>query len=281
MSGLFTRLARRARGADLGAVRLLVPTPYEADSPRTELTDERAGESVAAEPAGTEAVMATRHGSPERNEVPGGDATGVEALVSSRAPSPSQSTTTPSPAGFERESVETKAREPARIHVEGHAVRPVRLRLPSREPLGSERAAHAVHDDASPSLPRGRGGGTPGSTAWVSRDDAVPRARLDEQGSTARDTDTSDDPPLLAPVPRRRSSTADLRGDTDHSGNRVVSEPRPQADARPVVRVTIGRIDVRGPSPSPQTPRPAPARHQPLGLDEYLRRRDQSGGGSP
>jgi hypothetical protein len=91
------------------------------------------------------------------------------------------------------------------------------------------------------------------------------------------------DAPLLGPVPRSRPPAraapgGERRERRDRSPPAAASGDT--AEPRPVVRVTIGRIDVRGAPASAPPARPGPVRHQPLGLDEYLRRRDQPPGGS-
>jgi hypothetical protein len=91
--------------------------------------------------------------------------------------------------------------------------------------------------------------------------------------------DDDEDRPLLDPErgPRRRA-----RDDrTSPAARRAAPRATPlDPEARPVVRVTIGRIDVRS-APTPASPpAPRPARHQAMGLDEYLRRRDGRDGGA-
>jgi hypothetical protein len=49
--------------------------------------------------------------------------------------------------------------------------------------------------------------------------------------------------------------------------------PRPP-DSRPVIHVTIGRVEVRAVQPQPAPQRPAPPRPK-LTLEEYLRQRDK------
>jgi hypothetical protein len=48
-------------------------------------------------------------------------------------------------------------------------------------------------------------------------------------------------------------------------------------DAEPVVHITIGRIEVKAAAEPAPAPRRGPQRRQPLGLDEYLRRRSAGG----
>jgi hypothetical protein len=51
-----------------------------------------------------------------------------------------------------------------------------------------------------------------------------------------------------------------------------------ETGARPCVRPTIGRVDVRAASPVAAPARPTPVRQNPMGLDDYLRRRDDQDG---
>jgi hypothetical protein len=76
-------------------------------------------------------------------------------------------------------------------------------------------------------------------------------------------------PPTWEPTP---SPTAD---DGEH-GQRVEKEV-------PVIRISIGRIEVRSTPPVPTRPEPAPTeRRTPLlPLDEYLERRNRRNGGRP
>jgi hypothetical protein len=61
-----------------------------------------------------------------------------------------------------------------------------------------------------------------------------------------------------------------------HDWNRAPQSPGPE----PVINITIGRIDVRAGSASEGERRAKPASRggpEPLGLNEYLRRREQRG----
>ncbi len=65
----------------------------------------------------------------------------------------------------------------------------------------------------------------------------------------------------------------------EHSPARSPYPAEGEPDAPPVVKVTIGRIEVRAVTPNPPKPRPAaPVRRPSLSLGDYLKRR---GGGRP
>jgi hypothetical protein len=100
------------------------------------------------------------------------------------------------------------------------------------------------------------------------------------EAAAARTDDTLPRPdakqlrPAIAPVPTDPATTREATGSSPNGGH-VLSDS-PAADASPVIRVSIGRIEVRGPMPRPRQPASVERPVEPppkLTLDEYLQQR--------
>jgi hypothetical protein len=110
----------------------------------------------------------------------------------------------------------------------------------------------------------------------VEDSDAAAAPRRDPHQGRARDTaeaarvDVAPERALLVPQPRTETRVV-----TGIEPRRIVQAPSPaaEADDRPTVRVTIGRVEVRAVMPPP----PAPAKSAPatprLSLGDYLKQR--------
>lgn len=264
MSGLFSRLAERALGAEVGAARLRVATPYEPDGgepPVPELAVEGAAPEADAPRLARGPAALTRKAS-------------VPVVPAARA------LTTPSVAAPAVETTAATAPQPTPALVDDVGAAAPAWRAAAAPAADGERVSvEPATSRTSPALPASTVPRARAAAAELApRDDLAPRPRTDPGEADGRrrtvdDPAAVDDAPLLPAAPRSERF-APAPGPAS-SERRVASEPAP----RPVVRVTIGRIDVRGAAPvAPAPSRPAPARHQPLPLDEYLRRRDRGGG---
>jgi len=314
VSGLFTRLARKARGGDIGAARLLVPTPFEAEAPAVaaDVTAELGGAPVTARgPASAAALAAARGSHRERDEqrsdreprwssqqagTVAADRQSAATLVGAASPEAAESGSAPAeaedgvlvvrnrletapvaarPASPHRHEATADATAPAGgVHAEERATSTgalVDVAAPEQRIVAARPASPRRHEAAADATAPARG---------VHAEERAPEQRIDDPRIAADDLVLADDAPLLGPVPRSRPPARTPRGGDRRDRNQPAAAGGETAEPRPVVRVTIGRIDVRG-TPAPASPvRPAPVRHQPLGLDEYLRRRDQPPGGS-
>ena len=85
--------------------------------------------------------------------------------------------------------------------------------------------------------------------------------------------------PIQAQAPPKPGETADARMSAPvTSAIRLATDPAVVREPPPVIRITIGRVDVRAIMPSPPVERPksAPPRSA-LSLDDYLKRRGEGG----
>jgi hypothetical protein len=253
-------MARRARGGDPAAARIVVPTPYEAAPPP------EVGADDARHPAqGSEA--STRNADPATVARP---ARGADPTVPARVTATAVSTRTPDPARDTRSPIETTV-APATVarSVSDHAGEtrgggPFARPSPAG-PSSPDSPLRSASRSAAPALD--------GPTTSAVGDEAAAPEVANTDPAVA-----TDDDPLLDPVAPRAAPPRGPRGarmtpsPSQHAGTHVDA-------VRPVVRVTIGRVDVRGVPAAATAPRAAPARHTPMPLDEYLRRRDTPGGG--
>lgn len=281
MSGLFTRLARKARGGDIGAARLLVPTPFEADAPPAEPAGELDGWPVAtARGPASAAAMAVRR--LERDEERHG---GTPLRVP--GPSSPSAITASAAVGRGAEALDPKDGPHVQRVIDDISVGAGRHVQQVAESRAAESRGSVSMADDGTLLSRQHTETAAAVSRSASSDRlaaeptaAGPMQRLDDPRIAPSDAEPTDDAPLLGPVPRSRLPASASRSGDRHDRSHAIADADHGADARPVVRVTIGRIDVRGTPPAAAPSRPAAVRHQPLGLDEYLRRRDLPGGGS-
>jgi hypothetical protein len=263
VSGLFSRLAARARGTEVGAVRPLVPSPFEPET--SEFTERVEAPGLLPGPA---------HG-------PVGSTAGTP-LLARRALEPSASL----PRAGEQRPLQTSREAEQREAIAGSVAQAGSSERVAEAHESATRVDHAVAvagPDQPPSVHAGRS--RPHSR--VAAADSVARNREHAAGeprgalesreavdspAEPRVSDWSDEP-LLPAAGRSAARPREVASAVRSSAS---SEVPPAA---PIVRVTIGRIDVRTAAPAP-APRPAVNRHAPLALDDYLRRRDEPGRGS-
>lgn len=128
-----------------------------------------------------------------------------------------------------------------------------------------------------PDTPQGHARPLPATTDEERRDAGHPRRPVRPTPSTPAEPERR---PAAVAVPAR-DRTLPQEGRPD-GGARTVSRPEqglvpPPTPLAPVVRITIGRVEVRSgrsEAPRPEVPTPAPRRTPRLTLSEYLDRRD-------
>ena len=158
-----------------------------------------------------------------------------------------------------------------------HAVRPA-LAAPTRVDTGP-----LPRPDHEPPArrPTPRDGGRPTSPADMLRADesTVPDATRAEAVLQAPPSPPQEPPPYVEPlVPREIARARTAREPEAQGPVRVAAASRPPAvppAEETVVRITIGRIEVRAATPTPAPPREKRAAPRPgtMSLDEYLDRR--------
>jgi hypothetical protein len=309
VSGLFTRLARKARGAEIGAARMRVPTAFEAEAPGTEPGGWGEGG------AGTAGTSSRAEARPPGPSLELGPSRSQPAEPSRSQPAePARSQPAEPPAEPSRARPSQASAEPSRVRPAQASAEPSRQRSrrrlpeptpspepsrlpsspsPSRSPQPSRSMSMSMStstDDSDATRIAGEASAAqdgdliatparPRRTATARPESGPTRPAVDQLAATPRLEDPrigDDDAPLLGAVARSRPPARQRPG---HELRPRTRDAQDGAEVRPIVRVTIGRVDVRGTPPTAApSPRPPPARHQPLGLEEYLRRRDQSGG---
>ncbi len=268
MSGLFTRLARRALGVEDGGARLRVASAYETDTsasgePEVDTTS-AAPQGPRRTPAAAEGPVAIRAGQRAGGERGGDDASDTANTAASRASTTAATRATTATAATTATDASDRPRDAAAaaVTLPGTARAPQASAVLGRPPAdGAALAGTRPAPLVDPTGPRR-------DRSAHERDD---HAAGDRAGDGAT-PDADDDRPLLPAITRPRAAVERARSP------RLPPAAAPaDAVARPIVKVTVGRIDVRTTPPTAGPSRPAPARHQPLALDEYLRRRDRGG----
>jgi hypothetical protein len=113
----------------------------------------------------------------------------------------------------------------------------------------------------------------PANLAQIERDEARSVGPADASDMEAQAAYVPADVPALAPRVFGGRRTSELAAAVE-AGLDTTREPRVTAPAHPVIRVTIGRIDVR----AAETPQPKPrasARPPALSLESYLKQQDR------
>jgi hypothetical protein len=261
VSGLFSRLAARARGLELepGAAHPLLPTPYELparepledfdqrlDEAEPQPVGSRSGAELAHDDGVGDARLVARESAAPSASTEGGAAPEPWSAPAAEAPLLRMPVSTSTTASVRRLATSTNAggtRTEASAEARGSGV----VAEPAAEPA---RAFSPVQDaeNVSAAAPHG--------------------APFERTGD--------DDAPLMPRLPAR---PLEPRATSESVGARRARAAAGVVQARPVVKVTIGRIDVRGApaASSPTRPTPAPARHVPQALDAFLRRDETRG----
>ena len=245
MSDFLTRLAARS----LGVGELVRPRPVSLFEPRAAQPPlELDGDEIAAEPP----TVAARQARPAR-EAPRPTTPGHVQLRGSEPQSPPRALEpTPAPEAAEPEknalAPAPVAPAPADIVVAVQAAR-AEAAEPPADPAREARSPHPV-------------------TPVPARTSAPGRVRL--RGSEPQSLRASDPPAALRRDPDEPSAEPWLMPPPPTPAV-LPPPPAPAETEPPVVRVTIGRVDVRAVLPPTPTEQPKPRRRPRLTLEEYLR----------
>lgn len=268
MSDLFARLAARYTGTTTATARPHVPPRFgparrtSADAtaaplPEQQLTTAAVPAPAPLPPRRVDRAESTR-ASTQPTVTPGRDPAAVNDPQITAAP--------PTNATMPAAALAPRPTEPARPH--------------SRQPATP--VAPAPQPELPPAPPTTRGPVQPESTARPAGPRAVPEpARSPQRTTPPTDRDTGrprreSARPLVPAAPVTRPVAPAARPTPPARRSATTTTTAPQA---PVVRVTIGRVDIHADRPDRATAAvstPAPPATAPISLGDYLRGRDTS-----